>query len=96
MIDFNPYALQTDSLLFSWSELQALSLDRPAEFRLVESEAQASQSMPRYSHNRYPKEVVGLSDGSSIAEFAQKWRDALNDAVAQPKAAEPYTELAGR
>lgn len=87
LIDFNPYATRTDSLLFSWDEVHSLNTvdDRPV-LRVVRSQAQASQTMPSYSHNRYPKDVVGLSDGSSIAEFAQKWRDALNEAVAETPA----------
>lgn len=82
LIDFNPYATRTDALLFSWEEIAGLprTSEHPI-FRVVASEAQASQSMPAFSHNRYPKEVVGLSDGASIAEFAEKWRGALAETV---------------
>lgn len=116
LLDFNPYSHRTDSLLFSWEELQRLrfrgvvenpqdqeEIDAIPILRVVESEAQASQSMPRHSHNRYPKDVVGLSDGTSIAEFAQKWRDALQEAVSdkQPstrnsRQADSMHELPGR
>jgi hypothetical protein len=89
IIDFNPYAPRTDSLLFSWGEIHRLAQpDRPQllreeqpSFRVVTSPTQASQSMPSFSANRYPKEVVSLSDGASIAEFAQRWREALEEAT---------------
>lgn len=42
----------------------------------------SSQTMPSFSHNRYPKDVVELSDGTSIAEFAKEWASKLEDAVA--------------
>lgn len=29
--------------------------------------------MPRYAHNRYPRDVVELSEGQSVAEFAREW-----------------------
>lgn len=56
---------------------------------------QASQSMPAFSHNRYPKDVVGLSDGASIAEFAQNWRDAISEAIA-PDTGRHAGDIAGR
>lgn len=66
-------------------------------FRVVESEMQASQSLPKFSHNRYPKDVVGLSDGASIAAFAEQWRDALQETGAtQPKVGGRSTSPVGR
>ena len=56
---------------------------------------QASQSMPAFSHNRYPQDVVGLSDGASIAEFAQNWRDAVSEAIA-PDTGRHAGDIAGR
>ncbi|GAA5902557.1 hypothetical protein JCM6882_009316 [Rhodosporidiobolus microsporus] len=49
--------------------------------RLVTSEVQAARSMPRYSHNRYPKDVVDLSEGQSIAEFAKEWMGKVAEAA---------------
>lgn len=80
LIDFNPFAITTDSLLFDWEELIP-GIPLIPFFRVIMSETQASQAMPAFSHNRYPQEVVGMSDGASIAEFAQKWREALADAT---------------
>jgi len=37
--------------------------------------------LPRYSHNRYPKDVVELSEGQSVAEFAKVWGEKLKDAT---------------
>lgn len=76
IIDFNPFAPQTDALLFSWPALNAIgTTDDPENLRalplleLVEASTMASQSLPSYSHNRYPKDVVDLSSGASIAEL---------------------------
>lgn len=80
LIDFNPFAPTTDPLLFFWEELIP-GIPLIPFFRVIASEIQASQAMPAFSHNRYPQEVVGMSDGASIAEFAQKWREALADAT---------------
>lgn len=85
LLDFNPYGPQTDSLLFPWSSLHALSLPANTQplpvLRLITSSTMSSQSMPSFSHNRYPKDVVDLSSGASIAEFAKKWKDVLADGV---------------
>lgn len=37
--------------------------------------------MPAFSHNRYPADVVNLSDGASIAEFAKEWQSVLEKGV---------------
>lgn len=100
LIDFNSYSLHTDTVLFDWSELQSIrsGISQPI-FRVVESEAEASQSMPRYSHNRYPKDVVGLSDGTSIADFAKNWREALDEVMPgqmPPAAISDTVEVPGR
>ena len=84
LLDFNPYAPQTDSLHFSWEELYALSIGPPEslpQIRLITSPSQASQCMPAFSHNRYPADVVNLSDGASIAEFAKEWQNVLEKGV---------------
>jgi len=40
-----------------------------------------TQPLPSFSHNRYPKDVVELSDGASVAEFAKEWQDKLKEAL---------------
>jgi len=37
--------------------------------------------MPRYSHNRYPKDVVEMSEGQSVAEFAREWMGRVAEAA---------------
>ncbi|GAA5950528.1 hypothetical protein JCM3765_000519 [Sporobolomyces pararoseus] len=89
IIDFNPYSPSTDSLLFSYSELASLSSPVSSSsstattlpiLKVVGSEGSAG-ALPRYSHNRYPKDVVELSEGQSVAEFAKVWGEKLKDAT---------------
>lgn len=59
---------------------------------MVEAEGSAG-AMPRYSHNRYPKDVVELSEGQSVAEFAKVWGEKLKDAtVGDGESAERVSE----
>ncbi|SGY93614.1 BQ5605_C037g11599 [Microbotryum silenes-dioicae] len=90
ILDFNPYSSTTDALLFTWSELNEIVIptsdgSRTAtlpEIRIVTSAAMsANQALPAFSHNRYPKDVVELSDGASIAEFAKEWAAKLEKGV---------------
>lgn len=86
LIDFNPYGPQTDALLFSWDDLHTIAdaFDPSSSLttvRVISSTIQASQSMPSYSHNRFPADVVNLSSGASIAEFAKEWQTVLEQGV---------------
>ncbi|GAA5865730.1 hypothetical protein JCM8547_002759 [Rhodosporidiobolus lusitaniae] len=97
LVDLNPYSPTTDSLLFDYAELHSLFLSSHTaassdtssslpSLRLVTSEVQAARSMPRYSHNRYPKDVVELSEGQSIADFAKEWMGKVAEAaVGEPE-----------
>jgi hypothetical protein len=76
LIDFNPYALHTDALLFDWPTVQSLPADQPI-LRVVEDELQASQALPRFSHNRYPMDMIQIGEGKTIPEFAADWQAAL-------------------
>ncbi|TNY18550.1 D123-domain-containing protein [Rhodotorula diobovata] len=51
------------------------------ELRLITSESQGASTLPRYSHNRYPKDVVDLSEGQSVAEFAREWAGRVAEAA---------------
>ncbi|KAL7749837.1 hypothetical protein RI367_004713 [Sorochytrium milnesiophthora] len=98
VMDFSPFAASTDPLLFSWQELLELgghldnggsssssSEEHEVQLRLVESRAQGDQyagKAPAYSANRVPKDVVDLSSGASIAEFAENWERELQRATA--------------
>lgn len=108
IIDFNPYAPQTDALLFDWESLNALSPSPPASssstpspyplLRVIDSPTMSSQIMPAFSHNRYPKDVVELSDGASIADFAKEWAKKLEEGVKDSVGGEERegSDVAGR
>ncbi|BGP16669.1 hypothetical protein JCM10213_000415 [Rhodosporidiobolus nylandii] len=99
LIDLNPYSPSTDPLLFSYEQLAALfrassspdssSSSSPTPplpvLRLITSPSQSASSMPRYSHNRYPKDVVELSEGQSVAEFAKEWMGRVAEAAVDGK-----------
>ncbi|KAG0273883.1 hypothetical protein BGZ95_010310, partial [Linnemannia exigua] len=67
----------TDSLLFEWQELLLLDLeDKETEatlpvMRLLESEAAGRHMQQPFSFNRYPSDVTDLSNGQTVAEFAE-------------------------
>ncbi|BGP25057.1 hypothetical protein JCM10295v2_003977 [Rhodotorula toruloides] len=82
LIDLNPFSPRTDTLLFPPSSLLTLHQSSPLappELRVVESEK--GQGMPRYAHNRYPRDVVELSEGQSVAEFAREWAGRVAEAA---------------
>ncbi len=85
LVDFNPYSSATDSLLLPWDTIHAL----PASGRelpvVAVVEDAVTQPLPSFSHNRYPKDVVELSDGASVAEFAKEWQERLKEAVLDDK-----------
>ncbi|KAF8943791.1 hypothetical protein BGZ47_005051 [Haplosporangium gracile] len=77
LIDFNPFAQKTDSLLFDWKELLHLDLEDKEQLehlpamRLLESEAAGSHMQQPFAFNRYPSDVTDLSNGQTVAEFAE-------------------------
>lgn len=52
-----------------------VSDDSEAEIRIVET--QTANNAPRFATNMVPKEVVDLSDGRTIAEFAEEFQRAM-------------------
>jgi hypothetical protein len=69
IVDFNPWSSRTDSLLFSWDELNALPLDQEAEIRVVET---AKEVLPQSLNNfRAPVDTVHLAalTGASPDKF---------------------------
>ncbi|KAG0183660.1 hypothetical protein DFQ28_001455 [Apophysomyces sp. BC1034] len=81
VVDFNPFSTTTDSLLYEWTELASFDVDKQdPEFRIIQSQAEASAnacSAPRFATNMVPKDVIDLSDGRSIAEFAEEFQRAM-------------------
>ncbi|KAI9315673.1 D123-domain-containing protein [Dichotomocladium elegans] len=77
LVDFNPFTHTTDGLLFDWAELIHISHDDP-EFRIIESAMDAGCcNAPRFATNMVPKDVIDLSDGRSVAEFAEEFQRAM-------------------
>lgn len=81
IIDFNPYAPRTDSLLFTYEELATLfaaatTAAAPA-LRVIDSPAHpaATRNAPQYQHNMVPLEALTLSEGRNMEEFATAWMD---------------------
>ncbi|GAA5870789.1 hypothetical protein JCM3774_001678 [Rhodotorula dairenensis] len=53
------------------------------ELRVVtpSSNPAAQSAAPRFAHNRYPKDVVDLSEGQSVAQFAKEWMARVGEAA---------------
>lgn len=85
LIDINPWAQRTDPILFSWLELLELNVDdvETPELRLVKKDDPEAYKFntPQYSAHKLPKEVVdaGMGGAQSIQEFAQQWREIVNN-----------------
>eukprot|EP00158_Paraphelidium_tribonemae_P003231 Partr_v1_DN25976_c1_g1_i1_m68296 putative cell division cycle len=77
IVDFNPLILETDMYLFqSVEDISKTDLD----FRIIESPSQAaiySSQAPRFSTSMLPQEAVLMSQGKTLAEFAQTFRDQM-------------------
>ena len=75
VVDFNPYAPHTDPLLFTYEELNGILTDgseRLPVFKVVDSRAHpgASRNAPVHQHNMVPLEVLALSAGRTVTDFA--------------------------
>lgn len=55
----------------------AVRTDVMPSLRLVTSRAQTTQSFPTYAHNMMPTDIVGLSQGTDIADFARQFNEQL-------------------
>ncbi|KAI7863908.1 D123-domain-containing protein [Spinellus fusiger] len=81
LVDFNPFSPTTDSLLYDWEYLEDFDLStQEPEIRIVPSQAQANVhqgSAPQFATNRIPMEAVALSNGRSIAAFAEEFERAM-------------------
>ena len=79
LIDFNPFAPSTDPLLFTWPELLEM---KEFEFRIVNSQEDVRErGHVRFEHNRLPREIIDISNGSSIAEFMDKFNDHISTSL---------------
>lgn len=74
LIDIDPFARQTDSLLYTWNELATFSPSPKPLFRMVEKQNSGRFASKANSQNQVPKEVVDATTNSgSLVELAQKW-----------------------
>jgi hypothetical protein len=69
LIDFNPFAQKSDSLLYQWEEL--LTSPEQLPLRLLPSEEAGRHMQQPFAFNRYPSDVTDLSNGQTVAEFAE-------------------------
>lgn len=93
IIDFNPYAPRTDSLLFEYEELldilteATFAATSPNGFepalKVVDSRSHpaAAQNAPIHQHNMVPMEALALSGGRNVEEFAEAWQEQLREAA---------------
>lgn len=91
IVDFNPYAPNTDPLLFTYDELFMLFEDllggeSPRTlpvFKVIDSPAHpaAAGDAPIHQHNMVPFEALSLSNGKDIEEFAEAWKDGIQTSM---------------
>ncbi|KAI7884677.1 D123-domain-containing protein [Lichtheimia hyalospora FSU 10163] len=81
LVDFNPFSPTTDGLLYDWNELiefDPLNPEFEPEFRIIESVVESRVcNAPRFATNMVPKDVIDLSDGRTVAEFAEEFERAM-------------------
>jgi hypothetical protein len=81
LIDINPFAPRTDPGLYSWDEI--LDMDgEGVDIRLV-TEMDRGISGIEFSAQRVPIEVVEVSQGRGVVEFAVEWEEMLRKGVQQ-------------
>ncbi|THV05275.1 D123-domain-containing protein [Dendrothele bispora CBS 962.96] len=87
IVDFNPYAPRTDTLLFTYEELRDLLGHRTdsssPELRVIDSRAHpsANTNAPANQHNMVPFEALSLSSGRDIEEFADLWEKEIKESI---------------
>ena len=88
LIDINPFARKTDSLLFSWNELitegstvkdEDGNSNNDYELRLITENNTGRFASKEHSENQVPSDVIEASlDPNAIRELVQKWKELLN------------------
>lgn len=77
ILDFNPYAPRTDTLLFTYEDLHLLflSTDATPELRVIDSKSHpaATRNAPANQHNMVPFEALSLSSGRGVEDFQKVW-----------------------
>ncbi|KAI0062934.1 D123-domain-containing protein [Artomyces pyxidatus] len=82
ILDFNPYAPRTDTLLFTPEELLVPAGPVPL-LRVIDSPAHpaATRNAPAHQHNMVPFEAFSLSNGRGVEEFREAWQEELQKGV---------------
>lgn len=86
IVDFNPYALRTDPLLFTYEELLAgLSQGRSSapQLKVIDSRAHpaAIRNAPAYQHNMMPFEALSLSSGRDLEQFNESFHGEIEKSL---------------
>lgn len=79
LIDMNPFAPRTDPGLFEWNEILGMR-DGEVEVRFVEENERRIGGL-EFSAQRVPREVVDVSQGRGVVEFAVEWEEMLRKGV---------------
>lgn len=87
ILDFNPYAPRTDSLLFTYEDLH-LPLSAPStgarpQLRVIDNRAHpsATSNAPEHQHNMVPFEALSLSSGRDVVDFAKVWDEKVSESA---------------
>jgi D123 len=80
LIDMNPFAPRTDAGLFTWEEVLGMSGEGSVEVRFVGEEGRGIGGI-EFSAQRVPMEVVEVSQGKNVVEFAVEWERMLREGV---------------
>lgn len=78
-MDINPFAPRTDPGLFEWSEILGMR-EGEVDVRFVEENERRIGGL-EFSAQRVPREVVEVSQGRGVVEFAVEWEEMLRNGV---------------
>jgi hypothetical protein len=99
LVDINPFAPRTESILFSWSELLHLRVGEATddiELRLVESGDPEAWGFggSQFSASKLPKEVVeaGHQGEEAVWDFARRWKQLIDKAGSEQEGARDEIE----
>ncbi|KAI5117002.1 hypothetical protein M0805_002670 [Coniferiporia weirii] len=85
IVDFNPYASRTDPLLFTYDELSTIHQQPPSApvLRTIDSRTHdaATRSSPANVHNMVPFELLSMSSGQTIGDFAKSWQEEVQKSI---------------
>lgn len=78
IVDFNVYALRTDSLLFSYDELYQAFQTNELLFKVIDTPSDPlAQTGSYYASSAVPKDLIDASQGKNALEFQQTWNELI-------------------